>query len=111
MYIFCGEEPWKAKHQVYIQEERFMCRRNGEDFLPKKQIQKLQDDAKENKEEVDNICRIISRCFSTEPMTRESSCHVMSEIEGMMNGKTVVQPKKRQDSDKYQTASTPMKNV
>eukprot|EP00475_Leptophrys_vorax_P015802 TRINITY_DN2213_c0_g1_i3.p1 TRINITY_DN2213_c0_g1~~TRINITY_DN2213_c0_g1_i3.p1 ORF type:complete len:357 (-),score=103.40 TRINITY_DN2213_c0_g1_i3:5-1075(-) len=98
LFLFCGQEPWQGENELHLQRERFKAWDSGKDFLPKKQIQKLQDDAKENKEsteKVDNLCKIISRCFSTEPLARGTSRQVMYEIEAIMKGKAFVQAKEQ----------------
>eukprot|EP00475_Leptophrys_vorax_P014704 TRINITY_DN20987_c0_g1_i1.p1 TRINITY_DN20987_c0_g1~~TRINITY_DN20987_c0_g1_i1.p1 ORF type:complete len:489 (+),score=143.24 TRINITY_DN20987_c0_g1_i1:442-1908(+) len=85
LFLFCGEEPWERETTKYIQLQQLGCVEKKVDFLPQKQIKKLQEEAKENKEDVENICRIITRCFSTNPESRGTARQVMSEFEAIIS--------------------------
>ena len=85
LFLFCGEEPWTGESEEFIRENRTENRNSKTDFLPEDQIQKLLEESKENREDVENICKIIKRCFSTDPLQRGTSRQIMSELEAIMD--------------------------
>eukprot|EP00475_Leptophrys_vorax_P027837 TRINITY_DN39787_c0_g2_i7.p1 TRINITY_DN39787_c0_g2~~TRINITY_DN39787_c0_g2_i7.p1 ORF type:complete len:346 (+),score=83.62 TRINITY_DN39787_c0_g2_i7:1241-2278(+) len=84
LFLFSGEEPWQRENISYIQLNQLDCIKRKVNFLPRNQIKKLQEEAKENKEDMENICRIITRCFSVTPESRGTARRVMSELEAII---------------------------
>eukprot|EP00475_Leptophrys_vorax_P043891 TRINITY_DN8592_c0_g1_i1.p1 TRINITY_DN8592_c0_g1~~TRINITY_DN8592_c0_g1_i1.p1 ORF type:complete len:368 (-),score=99.23 TRINITY_DN8592_c0_g1_i1:34-1137(-) len=88
LFLFCGREPWEDEKKPYIESNRLVSfQKNEEAFLPEKQIAKLIDDNKENKEDVEKLCAIIRRCFKNQPETRGFARQVMCEIEDIIASK------------------------
>eukprot|EP00475_Leptophrys_vorax_P021551 TRINITY_DN29287_c0_g1_i11.p1 TRINITY_DN29287_c0_g1~~TRINITY_DN29287_c0_g1_i11.p1 ORF type:complete len:266 (-),score=51.99 TRINITY_DN29287_c0_g1_i11:82-879(-) len=85
LFLFCGEAPWKGEDPTHIVTHRLDNLRKKKDFFPMKQIRMLlQSGSQEKKEDVDSICRIVMRCFSTDPSSRGTSLQVMEELEAML---------------------------
>eukprot|EP00475_Leptophrys_vorax_P030122 TRINITY_DN4488_c0_g1_i4.p1 TRINITY_DN4488_c0_g1~~TRINITY_DN4488_c0_g1_i4.p1 ORF type:complete len:233 (-),score=70.87 TRINITY_DN4488_c0_g1_i4:58-756(-) len=85
LFLFSGEQPWQEEDARFIQRGQDKAQETQSDFLPEEQIQKLRSEAvEEDKEDVENICNIITRCFSTNPESRGTSRRVLTELEAIM---------------------------
>eukprot|EP00475_Leptophrys_vorax_P030123 TRINITY_DN4488_c0_g2_i1.p1 TRINITY_DN4488_c0_g2~~TRINITY_DN4488_c0_g2_i1.p1 ORF type:complete len:236 (-),score=58.92 TRINITY_DN4488_c0_g2_i1:28-735(-) len=86
LFVFSGAEPWQGQAARFIQRSQDKALESGSNFLPEKQIEKLQTEAsREDKEDVENICKIITRCFSTNPESRGTARRVLHELEAIMS--------------------------
>eukprot|EP00475_Leptophrys_vorax_P024450 TRINITY_DN33748_c0_g1_i5.p1 TRINITY_DN33748_c0_g1~~TRINITY_DN33748_c0_g1_i5.p1 ORF type:complete len:416 (-),score=123.38 TRINITY_DN33748_c0_g1_i5:64-1311(-) len=85
LFLFCGDEPWKGESNNFIQGNRFSYLGRRSDFLPEKELKKLEAEGKDGKEDMESICTVITKCFSTVPESRGSSRQVMAALESIFS--------------------------